>query len=63
MTTCPVTLMLTPRQIKALEEVATHYLSEGGPAWECMQMWDEPYSQEEIEGLASEIIGATRQPS
>ena len=50
-----VTLQLTPRQLALLDLVSSVYLEEGGPAWECAQDWDEAFTPDEIEGLASAI--------
>jgi hypothetical protein len=50
-----VTLKLTPRQLALLDLVSTVYLEEGGPAWECAQEWNDAFTPEEIEGLATAI--------
>ena len=50
-----VTLKLTARQLALLDLVSTVYIEKNGPVWECAQMWDEAFTPEEIEGLATAI--------
>jgi hypothetical protein len=50
-----VRLDLSPRTIQLLKAVEENYLRPGGPVWECAQEWDEQFTPEEIEELASTI--------
>lgn len=53
-----ITLDLTPLEVKALRELAQVYLDRG-PAWECMQEWDDPHSADTLESLLNKINQAT----
>lgn len=55
-----VILRLTDRQASALKELAEQYLDKG-PAWECMQEWDEPYEASDLEALKDEILRASEE--
>lgn len=51
-----VTLHLSPRSLTLLREVVDAYLADpAGPARECAQEWDAPYSVEEIDALVEEL--------
>lgn len=51
-----VTLKLSDRSLALLREVVDLYLADpAGPARECAQEWDEPYSEEEIDALVKEL--------
>lgn len=52
-----VTLHLSPTQAKALRELAEQYLDKG-PAWECMQEWEQPYEARDLDALKDEILRA-----
>ena len=49
---------LTTREAYHLREVATSYLLPGGPAWECMAEWPEPFPSDETALLGKKIIDA-----
>lgn len=53
-----VILRLTDRQADALRELAEQYLDRG-PAWECMQEWDEPYEASDLDALKDAILEAS----
>lgn len=55
-----VILRLDDRGVACLKELAQQYLDKG-PAWECMQEWDEPYTAPEIEALRDEVLRATEE--
>lgn len=55
-----VILRLTNRQVKALRELAEQYLDKG-PAWECIQEWDEPYEASDLDALKDEVLRATEE--
>lgn len=50
-----VTANLSERQLALLDLVVSVYLEKGGPVWECAQEWEEAFTPEEIEGLASSL--------
>lgn len=52
-----VILRLSDRGVACLKELAEQYLDKG-PAWECMQEWDEPYQPHEIDALKDEVLRA-----
>lgn len=55
-----VILRLSDVQAKALRELAEQYLDKG-PAWECMQEWDEPYAASDLDALKDELLRATEE--
>lgn len=55
-----VILRLSDVQAKALRELAEQYLDKG-PAWECMQEWDEPYAASDLDALKDEVLRATEE--
>ncbi|UUV44836.1 hypothetical protein RCRUDOLPH_69 [Rhodobacter phage RcRudolph] len=55
-----VILRLSDVQAKALRELAEQYLDKG-PAWECMQEWDEPYEASDLDTLKDELLRATEE--
>lgn len=55
-----VILRLSDVQAKALRELAEQYLDKG-PAWECMQGWDEPYAASDLDALKDEVLRATEE--
>lgn len=55
-----VILRLSDRQVNALRELAEQYLDKG-PAWECMQEWDEPYTASDLDALKDELLKATEE--
>lgn len=54
-----ITLDLTLNELRALKELAEEYLDEG-PAFECMQEWDEPHKAEDLVSLKDKILKETR---
>lgn len=58
-----VILALTDRQAQALKEMAEVYLVKGGPAWDCMQCWDEPFEASDLEALNDVIQKSIEAPT
>lgn len=55
-----VKLHLTPKELKALRELVQVYLSKGGPAYECMQEWDEEHDVKDLTSLRDKVEEATK---
>lgn len=58
----PINLTLTPRQAAQFQDLIDTWLAKGGPAWECMAEWDEPYTHEESEALYLALDAAIPAP-
>lgn len=54
-----LTLDLSQAELDILKDIATEYLDEGGPAFECMREWDEPHEKDDILSLKDKLLGAS----